>query len=87
MKRHAEARSAQFYSTMREAVSAAREIAQNSSRPRQVVALGTGGRLLRYLNFGFPEIPKPPVRRPEIQKAVGRWMLEKLTNNTHSPGA
>jgi hypothetical protein len=87
MKRHAEAKSAQLYSTMREAVSAARKIAQNSSRPRQVVALGSDGRLLRYLNFGLPEVPEPLVRRPEIEKAVGRMMLDQLTQNTHSTGA
>jgi hypothetical protein len=51
------------------------------------VVLGTDGRILKYLSFGFPKVQDPPEKRIEIEKAVGRWMLEKLTQNAQSPGA
>jgi len=70
MKWHAEAKSAQLCTTRKEAVPAARTIAQNSSRPRQVVAIGTDGRLLEYLNFGLSKIQEPRVK---VLRSKKQW--------------
>jgi hypothetical protein len=87
VKRHGSARPARVFRTQKEAVAVARSIAQKSSSPRKVVVPGPDGRILKYLNFGFPTLQPPPEKRIEIEKAVGTFMLERLTQNMPSPGA
>jgi hypothetical protein len=87
VKRYGSVRPPRMFRTQKEAFAAARSTAENASSPRQVVVLGTDGRILKYLNFGFPTLQDPPEKRIEIEKAVGRFMLERLTQNMPSPVA
>ena len=66
------------FSTQREAIESAREVARAGSSG-QLVVYGRTGQIREYATYGMPPIQDPPGKKPaRIEKAVGKITRNRL---------
>ncbi|MCP5119470.1 MAG: DUF2188 domain-containing protein [bacterium] len=76
-------KSSMVFPTQKKAIASARAIARDSA-PSQLVVYGREGRIRRHVTHGLPKVQDPPSRSrgaKEIEKAVGRVALERVTSD------
>ena len=73
-----------IFSTQREAIESARDIARGSSG--QLVVHGLSGQIRAHDTFGMPPIQDPPGKKSaKIEKAVGKITLNRLRADPSPP--
>jgi hypothetical protein len=78
-------KAARLFSTQREAIENARDMARGESSG-QLVVHGRNGQIREYDTFGMPPIQDPPGKKSsKIEKAVGRITLDRLGADLASP--
>ncbi len=82
-------KSSNLFATQKEAIESARSIARDSA-PSQLIVHGKDGRIRDHVTHGLPKVQDPPGKRggkKNIQRAVGRVVLERFASDPHPPRA